>query len=149
MSADTEYDLDAPYRMGDPLDMGDARKASRRASQMRRDAEALHRAAIKDAAEKEGTYRQALAKSIVTHKVNHGSTVAKELAHEDADVKKALVEYKIAEGMVQAWLQRLRTLEGERSMLKSLIDWSATIANVLRSAGGIRTEDDRPPEGRS
>lgn len=136
----SEYDLDAPYRLDDPLEQRDARLASRRVSQMRRDAEALLRSAVTTRATNEAAYREALAKAIVRAKVDHGASVARELAHEDAAVKKALREFRIAEGMVDAWKERLKSIEGERSMLKSLIDWSATIANVLRQAGGIAHE---------
>lgn len=135
-------DLDRPYKEADPLDMDDAREASRRSSRMRRDAEAELIRRVADRAEKEGAYRMELAKEIVRQKVEHGSTVAKEVAHGERPVFLALVEFKTAEGMVEASKERLKTLEGERSMLKSLIDWSSTIANVLRQAGGIRNEED-------
>lgn len=138
---DHGLELERPYRERDPLDMDDAREASRRVARLRRDAEAQLIRGVKDRATKEGDYRETLAKQIVVQKADHGSTVAKELAHDNADVKKALVEFKIAEGMVDAYKERVRGVEGERSMLKSLIDWSSTIANVLRQAGGIKHEE--------
>lgn len=137
-------DLDKPYREQDPLDVDDARTAARRASRMRRDAEATLIDAIDERATKEGVYRETLAKRMVTEKVEHGASSAREFAYGDPKVKKALTEFRIAEGMVDAAKERLKTLEGERSMLKSLIDWSSTIANVLRQAGGIRHEPDDP-----
>jgi translation initiation factor 1 (eIF-1/SUI1) len=134
-------DLERPYReLGDPLEMDDAREAAHLTAKMRRRAEGELVTRIETRAEKEADYRATLAKEIVQQKVAHGSTVAKELAHQDSEVKKAFVEFKVAEGMVDAAKERLRGLEGERSMLKSLIDWSATIMNVLRQSGGHDSE---------
>ena len=149
---DHGLELERPYKADDPLDMKDGREAARKLARMRRDAEAEMRRRIDERATKEGTYRQTLAKAIVTAKADHGASVARELAHEDAAVKKALVDFRVAEGMVDAMKERLRGLEGERSMLKSLIDWSATIANVLRQTSGEsedrRRETERPVGGR-
>lgn len=140
MSAGSGLDLEKPYReLGDPLEIDDARKAAHITARMRRRAEEELARRVQTRAEAEGDYREKLAKEIVIQKAEHGATAAKELAHQDAEVKKALIAFKVAEGMVVAAQERLKGLEGERSMLKSLIDWSATIMNVLRQTG---EEDD-------
>lgn len=138
-------DLEKPYReLGDPLAIEDARRAAHITAQMRRRAEEELEKRYRDAAEKEAKYRKELSKVIVKKKADHGSTVAKELALEDENVSKLFIEWKVAEGLVEAGKQRLKGLEGERSMLKSLIDWSATIMNVLRQSGGAQSEPPNP-----
>lgn len=133
-AADHHLELDRPYKQGDPLDLDDARKASRRCSELRRAAEAELRNAVEECGRKEGAYRQALAKEIVTKRQEHPATVAVDLAKGEKNVNEALVAFRIAEGMVDAHKERLRTIEGERSQLKSLVDWSASISNVLAHA---------------
>jgi hypothetical protein len=137
-------DLEKPYREGDPLDMDDARQASRRASQMRRDAERERIERGEKKAEAEVAYKKARATAILRLKIDQGATVAKELADGDDEVAPLLLEKIKADTLYDAAGERLKTLEGERSMLKSLIDWSSTIANVLRSAGGMRHEGEDP-----
>jgi hypothetical protein len=139
-------DLEKPYRESDPLDVDDARQASRRASQMRRDAERERIDRGTKKAEAEVAYRKARATAIMRLKMEHGSTVAKELADGEDDVSPLLLEKMKADTLYDAAGERLKTLEGERSMLKSLIDWSSTIANVLRSSGGMRHEGADPRE---
>lgn len=136
---DHGLDLERPYRERDPLAMEDAREASREVARLRRRAEADLVKAVKTAAEKEHTYRKRISEEVVKAKVDHPATVALEVAR--GKVQKELVEYRVAEGMVKAAEQRIRGVEGERSLLKSLIDWSSTIANVLRQAGGMRHEE--------
>jgi membrane protein involved in colicin uptake len=130
--SDHHLTLNAPYQQDDPLEMSDAREASRRMTRIRRDAEAEFRAAIVDRAKKEAAYRQALAEAIVRIKAEgSSSTEATERARGDASVKKALIDFRVAEGMVKAHEERLRGCEGERSQLKSLIDYSARVAQLL------------------
>jgi hypothetical protein len=137
-------DLETPYRESDPLGMDDARAASRRASQMRRDAERERITRGEKKAEAEVAYRKARALAIMRLKIDHGATVAKELSDGEDDVSPLLLEKMKADTLYDAAGERLKTLEGERSMLKSLIDWSSTIANVLRSTGGMRYEEGDP-----
>lgn len=113
--------------------MDDAREASRRAARIRRDAEAEFREAIADCAAKEAHYRELLSKAIVDLKATTGvsSTEATERARGEASVKQALINFRVAEGMLKAYEQRLRGIEGERSQLKSLIDYSARVAALL------------------
>lgn len=138
---DHHLEIERPYKQEDPLDMDDARKASRRSSQLRRDAEADLRQAINDRAEKEGRYRKLLAKEIVRKRAEHAATLAVDLAKGEDDVRAAMIDFRIAEGMVDAHKERLKTIEGDRSQLKSLIDWSAGIANILRE------QPDQPVSG--
>jgi N12 class adenine-specific DNA methylase len=138
--ADHHLELERPYGEADPLDMDDARKASRRVSEMRRSAEAELRAAIEDRGQKEGAYRKALAQAIVRMRQEHPATVAVDMAKGEDDVQEAMIAFRIAEGMVDAHKERLKTIEGDRSQLKSLIDWSSSIANVLREHGGAGHE---------
>lgn len=152
MSSTDAYDLDRPYREADPLDMADAREASRRVSRMRRDAEQLHRRSVSERAEAERSYRELRATAMLRLRVpKEGekappATLLRELADGESEVAAALERLRIAEGMVDAWRERLRSIEGERSMLKSLIDWSSSIANVLRQAGGMRDDPEQAGE---
>jgi hypothetical protein len=139
-------DLEKPYRESDPLDIDDARQASRRASQMRRDAERERIDRGKKKGEAEVAYKKARAVAIMRLKIEHGATVAKELADGDDEVAPYLLKKMEADTLYDAAGERLKTLEGERSMLKSLIDWSSTIANVLRHTGGMRHEGADPRE---
>lgn len=125
-------ELERPYQQQDPLDMDDARLASREISRLRRRAEGDYRKAIEERASKEAEYRSALAKAIVRLKVDNASSAAAELARGDDTVKKALIDFRVAEGMVKAQEQRVLGVEGERSMLKSLIDYSARVAWLLQ-----------------
>jgi hypothetical protein len=136
---DVPYNIDEPYQLNDPLEMDDARRASRRVAEIRRDAENEHRRAVQAKADAEREYRQALAIEIVRLK-NGGesSTAATERARGEDAVKDKLREFRVAEGMVDAAKERLRGIEGERSLLKSLIDASARM---------MVGPEARPPDG--
>lgn len=138
-------EIERPYQQSDPLDMDDARRASREVARLRRRTEADYRKAIDDRANKEATYRQKLSEAIVRLKTENASTTAAELARGDSTVKQALVEYRVAEGMVKAYELRLTGIEGERSMLKSLIDYSARVNAALR--GGDEQRQGEQPIG--
>lgn len=125
-------ELERPYQQQDPLDMDDARLASREISRLRRRAESDYRKAIEDRAHKEAEYRAALSKAIVRLKVDNASSAAAELARGDDTVKQALIDFRVSEGMVKAQEQRVLGVEGERSMLKSLIEYSARVAWLLQ-----------------
>lgn len=135
-------DLERPYREQDPLDMDDARLASRRVSRLRRDAEAQLVKRAREKGEKESEYRRLRSIAITEARADGPATTAKEMADGDAEVRRALIEWKVAEGMYDAARERVKGVEGERSMLKSLIDWSSTITNVLRQSGGMKHEPD-------
>lgn len=103
-----------------PLDIDDARRASRRLAELRRDAEDTHEKLTKDAAEAERVYRKAYARAFIqaTGTAAEREAVAKSESADEA--------YKrdLAAGMVKVTVERLRGLEGERSQLKSLTEWS-------------------------
>lgn len=129
-------DLERPYREQDPLDMDDARAASRRVSRLRRDAEAQLVKRAREKGEKESEYRRLRSIAITEARADGPATTAKEMADGDSKVRKALVEWKVAEGMYDAARERVKGVEGERSMLKSLIDWSARINEEMRERMG-------------
>lgn len=131
-------DIERPYREGDPLDMDDAREASRQSSRMRRGAEADLRAAVDRRGAAEGEYRKKLAQEIVKAKTAHGATAGLDIAKGQTEVVKALIEFRVADGMVDAAKERLRTIEGDRSQLRGLIDFSAGVRAALQDS------DDRP-----
>ena len=110
--------------MEDPLDMDDARRASRALAGMRRDAEATHESRVEAAADAERTYRRALARAMVAAE---GRTAAEKEAAARAECADAAYTRDLAVGMVKVAQERLKGLEGERSMLKSLIDMSGRI----------------------
>lgn len=108
------------YRLDEPLAMNEARTASRAAAENRRNAESNYEAAIREAADKERTYRRRLAIEIVKAE---GTATAREFVarSEAADTS---YDRDVAAGMVKVAEQRLRGLEGERAMLRQLIEWS-------------------------
>lgn len=103
-----------------PLDIDDARRASRRLAELRRDAEDAHAEMTKTAAEKEREYRKAYSLAFVAATGTAGEREAKAKA---AAADEAY-ERDLASGMVKVQAERLRGLEGERSQLKSLTEWS-------------------------
>jgi hypothetical protein len=103
-----------------PLEIDDARRASRRLAELRREAEDEHARLTKDAAEKERLYRKAFSRAFVQATGTAGEREAKAKA-ESAD---EAYERDLAAGMVKVQVERLRGLEGERSQLKSLTEWS-------------------------
>jgi hypothetical protein len=113
-----------PLTMTDPLDIEDARVASRRLAEQRREAEQTHELAVEYAAAKERDYRKALAQAFVT--VDGGTAAVRE-AQARASVADRSYERDVAAGMVRVAQERLRGLEGERSMLKSLLEMSIRV----------------------
>lgn len=134
MSNNHLLSIERAYSQGDPLDMDDAREASRRSSQMRRQAEADHRAAVEKVGQAEGEYRKLLSQEIVKAKADHGATAALDIAKGDSKVVKALIDFRVASGMVDAAKERLKTVEGDRSQLRGLIDFSAGVRAVLHES---------------
>lgn len=111
---------DEAYRLDEPLSMDEARKASRAAAENRRNAETNLEAAIREAADKERTYRRELSIAIVKAE---GTAAAREITAR-SDAADAAYDRDVAAGMVKVAEQRLRGLEGERAMLRQLIEWS-------------------------
>jgi hypothetical protein len=121
-----------------PLDIQDARVASRRLADQRRAAEEDLERLTQDAAEKEAAYRRALAEAFTRAE---GTAKAQEAAARAAVADKSY-ERDLAAGMVKVQAERLRGLEGERSMLKSLVEWSARINEETRERYGQRASDE-------
>lgn len=111
----------AALNLPDPLDIDDARVAARRLAEKRREAEVHYRKAIEDAADAKREYHKEYAKAIIKAE---GTAAVKE-ALAKAEAADARYFSDLADGYVKAQQEVLKTLEGERSMLKSLIDMSA------------------------
>ena len=107
-----------------PLDIDDARRASRRLAELRREAEDTHERLTDEAAEAERAYRKAYAQAFVqaTGTAAEREAVAKAAASDEAYVR------DLKAGMVKVQVERLRGLEGERSQLKSLTEWSMRLS---------------------
>jgi hypothetical protein len=112
----------------EPLEMDDARRASRKLAELRRGAEALHEEAVTKAADAERDYRKELSKA---HLSAEGSTAAQREAAARAACADAAYLRDLSAGMVRVAQERLRGLEGERSMLKSLIDLSGRLLDRI------------------
>lgn len=106
-----------------PLEIDEARTAARRMADQRRDAEQALQLQVERAAEAERDYR----KSFATAFVHAEGTAAAREAEAKAQSADECYARDLAAGMVKVCTERLRGLEGERSMLKSLIDWSARL----------------------
>lgn len=115
----------------EPLDMDDARRASHRLAEMRREAERAHEKAVEAAADAERGYRRELARA---HIQAEGKTAAEREATARAACADAAYLRDLSAGMVRVAQERLRGLEGERSMLKSLIDLSGRILDRTEPA---------------
>jgi hypothetical protein len=106
-----------------PLEIDEARTAARRMAEQRREAENALQAQVERAAETERAYRKAFSTAFV----NAEGTAAAREAEAKATSADECYERDLAAGMVKVQTERLRGLEGERSMLKSLTDWSSRL----------------------
>lgn len=114
-----------PLLLENPLEIDEARRASHALAQQRRAAEADLDRLTRDAADKERLYRKRLAECFLTAQ---GDTAAMREAHAKAEASDAGYERDLAAGLVKACHERLRGLEGERSQLKTLSEWSAKLS---------------------
>lgn len=119
-----------PLTLEQPLDIDDARRASRRLAELRRAAEDEHERLTKEAAERERDYRRAYSEAFVQAE----GTAAEREAKAKAQSADECYERDLAAGMVKVAVERLRGLEGERSQLKSLTEWSMRLAIDGREA---------------
>jgi hypothetical protein len=109
-----------PLTLEQPLEIDDARRAARRLADQRREAETeLERQTIR-AADAELAYRKAFAVAFIEAKGTAGEREAKA---KDGAGRQAR-DRDIQQGMVRVLTERLRGLEGERAMLRALMDWS-------------------------
>lgn len=118
-----------------PLDIDDARRASRRLAELRRDAENAHEQLTGEAAEAERSYRKAYSEAFVqaSGTAAEREAKAKAIASDEAYVR------DLKAGMVKVQVERLRGLEGERSQLKSLTEWSMRLnIDGRENFGGTR-----------
>lgn len=122
-----------PLVLEDPLDVDQARHATRLMANQRREAERFLETVTREAADAEAAYRKGLAKAFAD--VDEGTAAFRE-AKARASVADLSLTRDIKSGMVKVALERLRGLEGERSMLKSLIDWSSRIDEETRERIG-------------
>lgn len=113
--------------LSDPLDLDDAREAARALSRQRRDAEKWLDTVTEQAAAAERDYRRALAEAFAT---TTEGTAAEREAKAKAKVADRSYERDLKAAMVKVAAERLRGLEGERSMLKTLMEWSARVLDV-------------------
>lgn len=127
-----------PLILEDPLDIDEARKASKRLAEQRRAAEQTLDQLTITAAEKERDYRKALSQAF--HDIEEGTAAQREAAAR-AQVADKSYDRDIAAGMVKVQIERLRGLEGERSMLKSLVEWSAKISEETRERYGSESAE--------
>lgn len=106
-----------------PLEIDEARTAARRMAEQRREAENALQTQVEKAAETERAYRKAFSEAFV----NAEGTAAAREAEAKAASADECYQRDLAAGMVKVQTERLRGLEGERSMLKSLVDWSSRL----------------------
>lgn len=123
----------SPLILTQPLDIDDARLASRRLADQRRAAEQELERMVREAGDAEADYRKALAQAFV--RVDGGTAAARE-ALARAEVADKSLTRDVKAGMVKVQTERLRGLEGERSMLKSLVEWSMRINEEQREQLG-------------
>lgn len=116
-----------------PLEIDDARRASRRLAELRREAENTHAELTTAAAEAERAYRKAYARAFIQAE---GTAAEREAIAKSESADEAYTR-DLAAGMVKVTVERLRGLEGERSQLKSLTEWSMK----------LHLGDERTPNG--
>lgn len=109
----------------DPLDLDDAREASRAVARNAGEA-------IKDLqrwgeafAEAERDYRKALAvKAAELRGDGHPATLVRDLARGDEHVATLACDRDIASSMMDVCKERLRMIDGQRAALRQLTEWS-------------------------
>lgn len=133
----------------EPFDFAEAIGAAHRASGAQKQAEQDRRDAVRDLAEKERTYRVALAKRIVeVHADGAAWTVAQDLARGDRQVADLRYERDVAQGVVDAAEQRAWRHTADRRDMTEFVTWSRIVAplgqqpepdpGTVRTFGGRR-----------
>ena len=123
-----------------PLAIDEARTAARAMAAQRRDAEDTLQTMVEEAAQTESDYRRAFSEAFVRAE---GTAAARE-AKAKAESADECFRRDVAAGMVRVQTERLRGLEGERSLLKSLVDWSSRLRMDERENIGGETYGRRP-----
>ena len=116
-----------PLSLTQPLDLDDAREAAREMSSQRRATEEMLKKQNLIAADAEANYRRAFADAFVRAE----GTAAEREAIARAVSSGAARDRDIQERLFKVFQERLRGLEGERAMLRQLMEWSSR----LNSAG--------------
>lgn len=115
--------MSAPLNLERPLEIDEARTAAKRMAEQRRAAEDALQHQVEAAADAERAYRKAFSLAFIAAE---GTAAARE-AEAKASSADECYARDLSAGMVKVQTERLRGLEGERSMLKSLLDWSARL----------------------
>jgi flagellar biosynthesis/type III secretory pathway protein FliH len=116
-----------------PLDLDDARVAARKLATLRQDAEKQHEDAAAHAADMERDYRKGFARAYAEIRMDGAGAGEADVRAKGATADQGR-DRDIARALERSALERLRGLEGERSMLKSLIDWSSRMRLDERQA---------------
>lgn len=111
-----------PLLLENPLEISDARRASHALAEQRREAERELERRVTKAAEDEKFARKELSRCFL---IAEGDTAAMREAHARALAADAFYQRDLSAGLVKACHERLRGLEGERSQLKTISEWSA------------------------
>lgn len=125
--------LEELYAQADPLDLDDGRRAAHQQAKIQRQALAELENRVQDAAQAEHDYRIELAKRMLKlREAGTAATILSDIARGQEDIAEKKRERDIAEGMVTAQRERVRELEGERAMLRELLEYSrrATTGSV-------------------
>lgn len=108
------------------MSVQEAREAAHKIARQRRDAEENLKSCVQEAADAEHKYRKGLAKAILEAE---GTQAVREAVARSETASLAR-DRDIARGMERVAQERLRGLEGERSILKSLMDWNARLEQI-------------------
>lgn len=109
-----------------PLEIDEGRTAARRMATVRRDTETAYEEALKSAAERERDYRLRLSRAFAELADFQGTAAAREAKADELSAE-ARYDRDLAQAIVKAHKERLDGLEGERSLLKSLLEFSMRI----------------------
>lgn len=101
----------------------EAKEGAHRIALQRREAERTLQACVETAANATHAYRKAFARAIVSAE---GTQTVRE-AQAKAEAADLELKRDIARGMERVAQERLRGLEGERSILKTLMDWNSRL----------------------
>jgi hypothetical protein len=113
------------YAQADPLDLDDGRRAAHHQAQIQRRALLELEERVEAAAEAEHAYRVALAKKMLQLRESGVQiTVLSDVARGEEEIATLKQARDIADGMVVAQRERVRELEGERAMLRELLEYS-------------------------
>src|SRR3990167_10610822 len=117
----------------EPLTLNQLRDNARKLAETRRAAESSLQDAVADAAAKEATYRRNFSERYITLRNDHSQGDAEIQAK--GDCAEWSQDRDVSAGMVKVWQERLRGLEGDRSLLRLLGDWSQRIDSQTSGVG--------------